>query len=110
MNIFTKQKQTHRHIKQIYGYQREKGLGRNKLGACIFAWESHGQRSLVASVHGVANSRTRLSNFTFGISRYKPLNIKQMILLYSTGNYTQYPVITHNGKVHISLSFLDTRN
>ena len=25
--------------KQIYGYQREKELGRNKLGAYIFAWE-----------------------------------------------------------------------
>ena len=29
MNLFTKQKQTNRHRKQIYGYQREKG--RNKL-------------------------------------------------------------------------------
>ena len=27
MNIFIKQKQTHRHRKQIYGYQRGKGLG-----------------------------------------------------------------------------------
>ena len=25
MNLFTKQKQTHRYRKQIYGYQREKG-------------------------------------------------------------------------------------
>ena len=25
MNLFTKQKQTHRHRKQIYGYQRGKG-------------------------------------------------------------------------------------
>ena len=31
MNLFTKQKQTHRHRKQTYGYQRGKG-GRNKLG------------------------------------------------------------------------------
>ena len=31
MNLFTKQKQTHRHRKQIYGYQRGKG-GRGKLG------------------------------------------------------------------------------
>ena len=30
MNLFTKQKQTHRHRKQIYGYQR--GGGRDKLG------------------------------------------------------------------------------
>ena len=27
MNFFTKQKQTHRHRKQIYGYQRRKGGG-----------------------------------------------------------------------------------
>ena len=27
--------------------------------------ESHGRRSLVAAVHGVARSRTRLSDFTF---------------------------------------------
>ena len=27
MNLFTKQKQTHRHRKQIYGYQRGKGMG-----------------------------------------------------------------------------------
>ena len=27
MNLLTKQKQTHRHRKQIYGYQREKGRG-----------------------------------------------------------------------------------
>ena len=27
-----KQKQIHRHIKQTYGYQRGKGVGRDKLG------------------------------------------------------------------------------
>ena len=27
MNLFTKQKQTHRHRKQTYGYQRGKGRG-----------------------------------------------------------------------------------
>ena len=47
MNLFTKQKQTHRHRKQTYGYQRvkwggektnlwfikgESGVGRDKLG------------------------------------------------------------------------------
>ena len=29
MNLFTKQKQTHRHRKQTYGYQRETGGGIN---------------------------------------------------------------------------------
>ena len=32
MNLFVKQKQTHRHRKQIYGYQREKVRGEDKLG------------------------------------------------------------------------------
>ena len=32
MNLFTKQKQTHRHRKQIYDYQWGEG-GRDKLGA-----------------------------------------------------------------------------
>ena len=32
MNLFTKQKQTHRHRKQTYGYQRENGGGTDKLG------------------------------------------------------------------------------
>ena len=32
MNLFTKQKQTHRHGKQTYSYQRGK-VGEDKLGA-----------------------------------------------------------------------------
>ena len=33
MNLFTKQKQTHRHRKQTYGYQKGNGGGRrDKLG------------------------------------------------------------------------------
>ena len=32
MNLFTKQKQMHRHRKQTYGYQRGKVGGRDKLG------------------------------------------------------------------------------
>ena len=32
MNLFTKQKQTHRYRKQTYGYQRGMGGGRDKLG------------------------------------------------------------------------------
>ena len=37
----------------------------------------------------------------FGISRCKLVYIewiKNKVLLYSTGNYIQYPVINHNGK------------
>ena len=60
------QKQTHRHRNQIYGYQSGKRGGIN--------WET-----------------------TF--SRYTLLYTKQInskVLLYSTGNYIQYPVINHN--------------
>ena len=40
-------------------------------------------------------------DWVFGISRCKLLYtewINNKILLYSTGNYIQYPVINHNGK------------
>ena len=40
-------------------------------------------------------------NWEFGISRWKLLYtewINNKVLLYSTGNYIQYPVINHNGK------------
>ena len=41
------------------------------------------------------------SEMQWGINRYTLLNIKQInskVLLYSTGNYIQYLVITYNGK------------
>ena len=37
----------------------------------------------------------------FGVSRCKLLHIGQInnkLLLYSTGDYSQYPLINHNGK------------
>ena len=76
MNLFMKQKQTHRPRKQTGGYQRGKGKKeRGKGGGGI--------------------------NQEFGITRYKLLHIKQInkkFLLYSTGNYIQYPEINHNKK------------
>ena len=69
MNLFTKQKQTHRHRKQTYGYQR------GKVGGGI--------------------------NQEFGVKIYTLLYTKQITnknLLYSTGNSTQYLVITYNRK------------
>ena len=71
MNLFTRQKHTHRLEKHIYGYQsRNVGVGgMNKLGV----WD-----------------------LTFTL-----LYIKQIInkdLLYSTGNSTQYTVITYKRK------------
>ena len=69
MNLFIKQKQTHRYRKQAYGYQRGMGVG------------------------GI--------NQEFGSNLYMLLYIKQVNnkdLLYSTGNYTQYFVITYMEK------------
>ena len=68
INISTKQKQTHRYKEQTCGCRS--GVGRRK------DWE-------------------------FGISRGKLLYtgwINNKVLLYSTGNYIQYPVTSHNGK------------
>ena len=68
MNLFTKQKQTQGHREQICGYQGEGGRGMD--------WE-------------------------FGISSCKLVYIgwiNNEVLLYSTGNYIQYPGINHNGK------------
>ena len=64
-----KQKQTHRHREQTCGYQ-EVGYGGG------MDWE-------------------------FGVSRCKLLHIEWInnkVLLYSTGNYIQYPGVNHNGK------------
>ena len=62
MNLFAKQKQTHRHRKQTYGYQRGKEIGINR----------------------------------YTLIYRKQINNKD--LLYSTGNYIQYLIITYNGK------------
>ena len=63
MNLFTKQKQTHGHRKQSYGYQRAKGGGINQ---------------------------------GFGINIYTLLY--RDLETHSTGNGTQYSVITYMGK------------
>ena len=71
INIFTKQKQTHRHRKQTYSYQRGKG-GRDKLGVR--------DQQIHTTVQKQINNRDPL---------------------YSTGNYIQYLIINYNGGVHI---------
>ena len=70
MNLFTKQKKTHRHRKQTHGYPR-------------------GQQGL---------KDRKISNFglTYTLLYIKQVNSKN--LLYSTGNYTKYLVILYNGK------------
>ena len=69
MNLSTKQKQTHRHREQTCDCQGGGGKGG-------MDWE-------------------------FGAGRCKLLHlewINNKVLMYSTGNYIQYPVINHNGK------------
>ena len=42
-------------------------------------------------------------DWEFGVGRCKLLHLEWLnnkVLLYSTGNYIQYPVINHNGKVY----------
>ena len=70
MNLSTKQKQNHGHREQTCGCQRGAGAGRE------IEWE-------------------------FGVSKCKLLHlewINNKVLMYSTGNCIQYPVINHNGK------------
>ena len=69
MNLFTKQKQTHRHRKQTYGYQR-----------------GTGDRGI--------NQEFGINRHT--LLYIKSINNKG--LMYSTGNYIQYLVIIYNGK------------
>ena len=71
MNLSTEQKQTHRHREQTCGCQGEGSRGGKD-------WE-------------------------WWISRCKLLYIgwiNNKVLLYATGNHTQYPVINHHGKEH----------
>ena len=70
MNVSMKQKQTHRDREQACGCQGAGGQGER-------------------------------NNWEFGINRCKLLYIgwiNNRVLLYSTGNYIQYPVVNHNGK------------
>ena len=42
-------------------------------------------------------------DWEFGVGRCKLLHLEWIynkVLMYSTGNYTQYPVINHNAKEH----------
>ena len=75
MNLSVKQKQTHRHRQQTCGCQ---GAGGDGGG---IDWES-----------GI--SRCKLSHVGW---------INNKVLLYSTGNYIQYPVINHNEKEYIHI-------
>ena len=54
-------------------------------------------RSVVAKGEGVGGGM----RWEVGVSRCKLLYIEWInnkVLLYSTGNYIQYPVVNHNGK------------
>ena len=79
MNLFTKHKQTHRHRKQTYGYQKGKE-GRDKLGV----WD-----------------------YRYTLLYIKQINNKDF--LYSTGNYINYIVRTYfENKIYITESLCCT--
>jgi len=69
MNLFTKEKWTHRLWKQTCGYKRGKGQGRDKLG--VWDWHTH------TTIYKLDNQQ-------------RPT--------YSTENSTQYYIITYIGK------------
>ena len=71
MNVSTEQKQTHRHREQTCGCQGEGGGGGKDWGWWI--------------------SRCKLLYIGW---------ISNKVLLYTTGNHMQYPVINHHGKEH----------
>ena len=76
MNLFTKQKHTHRLRKQNYRYKRGKVKGTDKLAG----WDQHtasmhmslnelqelvmGREAWCAAIHGVTKSPTQLSDWT----------------------------------------------
>ena len=74
MNLSTKQKQTHKHREQTCGCRGLAGV------------EEEGRSGSLALAD---------ANYYIIILLYY---INDKVLLYSTGNYSQYPVINHNGK------------
>ena len=75
INLSTKQKQTHRHREQTCGCQG--GWGKEGDG---------GRRGM---------------DWEFRVGRCKLLHLEWInnnLLMYSTGNCNEYPVINHNGK------------
>ena len=70
MNLYTKKKQTHRHRKQMSGYQR------GKAGGAVTNWE------FGPDMHTLLYTK----------------QITTKDLLYSPGNSTQYSVVTRMGK------------
>ena len=72
MNLSMKQKQTHRHREQTCGYRGGGNWGRDGLGVWV--------------------SRCKLLHIDW---------INNKVLLYSTGNYIQYPVTEKNIKKNV---------
>ena len=80
INLSIKQQQTHRHREQTCGCQ----------GNQVRKWGEGWTGSL-------------------GVSRWKLLNLEwtnNKVLLDSTGNYVQYPVINHNEKEYLKRTYI----
>ena len=65
-------------------------------------------RGQTCGCQGGGRVRGRM-DWEFGVSRCKLLYIEWInnrVLLYSTGNYIQYPVIKHNGKEYLKSMYM----
>ena len=65
----------------------------------LYTKQTHGHREQTCGSQGGGGWRGM--DWEFGVSRCKLLYtewINNQVLLYSTGNYIQYPVINHHGK------------
>ena len=76
MNIFTKQKQSHGHIEQICGCQEGGGWGKEGLGV----WDQ------------------QMQTIIYSMETKPCVPYGNKALTYRTGNYSQYPMVNHNGK------------
>jgi hypothetical protein len=64
---------------------------------CIYETETDIENRLMVAIEGSGGGR----DWEFGISRCKILYVEwinKKVMLYSTGNYIQYPMINCNGK------------
>ena len=70
-----------RDVGSVPGLGRSPGAGHNKPLQCSCLENPHGQRSLVATVHRVAKSRTRLKQLSTAMCIGEMFTFNQMIFL-----------------------------
>ena len=78
MNLFTKQKQTHTHRNQTYGYQKEQGVGRDKLGV----WDQQIQTTTyeIDKQQGPTVQHSRIENIQYPVINQNKKNMKKIFI------------------------------